>query len=149
MAIFSKSNMNKIIDGTIKGVGKGLSAAHKASRKVDPRGPILDNLYTGTKEAAWPAALVMAGAVAVGVQQGMNDDIAYNTGRNVHELSLLQSTIRRAKPGASERMESPMMLADAQYNPRLSQQTASNADDLGTSGSMVFGMHNSNKGGYL
>lgn len=149
MAIFSKSNMNKIIDGTIKGVGKGLSAAHKASRKVDPRGPILDNLFTGTKERAWPAALAVAGAAAVGMQQGKNDDIAYNTGRNVHELSLYQSTIRRAKPGASERMESPMMLADAQYNPRLNQQNASNADDLGTSGSMVFGMHNSNKGGYL
>ena len=149
MAIFTKSNMNKIIDGTIKGVGKGLSAVHKASRKVDPCGAILDNLYTGTKEAAWPAALVMAGAVAVGVQQGMNDDIAYNTGRNVHELNLLQSTIRRAKPGASERMESPMMLTDAQYNSRLHQQNTSNADDLGTNGSMVFGMHNSNKGGYL
>lgn len=148
------SNMmdsKKLGGAAIKGMTQGVDAARKVGlgidkmiSKPDPRGIRASNLFTGKKNRGWVAPALIATGVGLGMASGRSSDRVWSGG-DAQELTFSEAMGRRPKPGSSASMEAPMMLADATQNPRLAHQ----ADDLGTSGDMVLGMHNSKQGGYL
>ena len=126
----------------LKGAEKAGKFANKAFLTDDKAGRQLKNLYTGKKMNALPAIGIAGGALGLGVMMGRaEDDIA--SGTNIGSASIAHIVSGRPAPGPSDIVESPSMLADAQ------SLLPSKADDLGTNGSMLFGMHNRKQGGYL
>lgn len=113
-------------------------------RKPSPQGMAASNLFTGKTNRKFVAPAIVAAGVGLGIAAGKSDDRVWSGG-DAKELTFSELAGRRPKPGSSANMESPMMIADAMQAPSL----ASKADDLGTSGSMVFGMNNNKQGGYL
>lgn len=117
--------------------------AKKATFKPRKNGPQLSNLYTSHKARGWVPAAILAGAVGYGVAAGKHDDRVYH-GDGANNVSFGEAMMtRRPGPPSNYSGESPMMLADGLQAPGMK------ADDLGTDGSMVFGMHNSKQGGYV
>lgn len=117
--------------------------AKKATFKPRKNGPQLGNLYTSHGVRNWVPAAIVAGGIGYGISLGKHDDRVYH-GDGANNVSFGEAMMtRRPGPPSSYSGESPMMLSDGLQAPGMK------ADDLGTDGSMVFGMHNSKQGGYV
>lgn len=118
--------------------------AQKTLLSNSKHGKHIGNAFSGKKVAGWVAPAILGGAVLAGGGLGNESSkLPYKT----EDFSLLDTLAvanrnNRAVNGY-EVVESAAMQADG-----LSTIN-SQADDLGTNGSMVFGMHNSRKGGYI
>lgn len=144
----NSENLGKFAESA---VGRGINAGMKLGgatdfilRKPSPQGVAASNLFTGKTNRKFVAPAIIAAGVGLGIAAGRSDDRVWSGG-DAKELTFSELAGRRPKPGSSANLESPMMMADAMHAPSL----ASKADDLGTSGSMVFGMNNNKQGGYL
>lgn len=122
------------------GIGKLFFTDHR--RNGELVGRHIDNAFTGKRMRKWVAPTVVGGAIATGAALGQAEDRLW-AGGDAPEVTFSEALQRRPKPGSSAEVEAPMMLADG----RASLRTQ--ADDLGTSGDMVLGMHNRKQGGYL
>lgn len=119
------------------------AAVDKMIMKAAPEGRSAANLWTGKRMKTGAAVGIGAAGIGIGVSAGSASAIREEQLMDgiVPAGSIpLISNITRPTPAPSARVESPGMLADG---------LSSMAEDLGTNGSMVFGMHNSRSGGYM
>ena len=117
----------------------------KIFMKPDKSGRNFNNLFTGKKMKPLASlgigTAIVGTGIAMGVNEGEFEDKVID-GKVPTGLNPLTTKIQRPVPQPINPLplENPSMLADG---------LASNADTLGTSGNMVFGMHNSKQGGYI
>lgn len=153
--IVSQIDKEKVIDIGKAAADIGKKTAHNSKKakgkidkifmKPDKSGRNFNNLFTGKKMKPLASlgigTAIVGTGVAMGVKEGKFEDDVID-GRNPTGLNPLTTKINRPVPQPINPLplENPSMLADG---------LASNADTLGTSGSMLFGMHNSKQGGYI
>ncbi len=153
--IVSQIDKEKVIDIGKTAANVGKKTAHnskniinkvdKVFMKPDKSGKNFNNLFTGKKmkplvSLGIGTAIVGTG-IAMGSKEGEFQDYVID-GRVPTGLNPLSTNLKRPVPQPINPLplENPSMLADG---------LASSADTLGTSGNMVFGMHNSRQGGYI
>lgn len=153
--IVSQIDKEKVIDigKSVADIGK--KTAHNSKNvkgkfdkifmKPDKSGRNFNNLFTGKKMKPLVSLGIGTAIVGTGISMGVNegkfeDDVI--GGKVPTGLNPLSTNLKRPVPQPINPLplENPSMLADG---------LASNADTLGTSGNMVFGMHNSKQGGYI
>lgn len=115
------------------------SMAKKGLLKPDKAGARLGNLFTGqTINSGWMGAAVAgAGMITVGSMVAASTG-ARADGNDAKSLSMLSTTrkIGSTAPPAMAQGVAPSIMAGA-------REGAGAADNLGATGDMVFGMHNS------
>ena len=153
--IVSQIDKEKVVDIGKAAANVGKETFHSSKKvkgkfdkifmKPDKSGRNFDNLFTGKKmkplvSLGIGTAIVGTG-ISMGVQEGKFEDNVIG-GKVPAGLNPLSTNLKRPVPQPINPLplENPSMLADG---------LASNANTLGTSGSMVFGMHNSKQGGYI
>lgn len=113
--------------------------AKKGLLKPDPRGAKVGNLFTGQRiNSGWMgAAAVGVGALSVGSMLSATTG-ARADGNDAQSLNMMSPTrkIGTNAPPAMAQGVAPSIMAGA-------RQGAGAADNLGATGDMVFGMHNS------
>lgn len=130
----SNDNLGKKL-GT--GIASSIFTESKAGEKIG-------NLYTGKKlHPLIGIGVGVAGvAASVGRMNSASKDLESNDAAHFNQLGnlSLKERMRPTAPGASAQGVAPSILAGGQ------QTGAGNADNLGATGDMVFGMHNKRHG---
>src|SRR5574344_1994871 len=150
--IVSQIDKEKVIDIGKAAADVGKKTAHnsktvkdkfdKIFMKPDKSGRNFDNLFTGKKMKPLVSlgigATIVGPSILAGANEGKFQDNVID-GRGPTGLNPLSTNLKRPVPQPINPLplENPSMLADG---------LASSADTLGTSGNMVFGMHNSRQG---
>lgn len=149
---FSYEQVGESLVGLAK-LGKEVgSLAWDISTKADPRGAVADNLWTGRKGKLWPGIVAAGVGITLGMNKGKTEDRISGKRDILFDDVLFMRRPAPGPQGPQDFREAPMMLADGRGAPRPEQartMQSTQANNLGASGSMVFGMHNAQHGGYL
>lgn len=117
--------------------------AKSALTTAAPKGKTIGNAFTGKKiNDGWMAGALAGGtALAAGsiLSQGTGGKLNGNDATTLNRIGNLSpaSKIKDTAPAASAQGTAPSIMAGGRQAP-----STSNADNLGATGDMVFGMHN-------